>query len=63
MLEGSCVKIAPQTRYAVRLPSLLLGARRNQETVLNPSGNKLEQRTEWNRMRYDIGIPRINWAL
>ena len=63
MLESSCVKIAPQTRYAARLPSLLLGARRNQEVALNPSGNKLEQRTEWNRMRYDIGIPRISMTL
>ena len=63
MLEGSCVRITPQTRYAVRLPSLLLGARRNQEVGLNPSGNTPERRTEWNRLRYDIGIPRISMKL
>ena len=63
MLEGSCGRITPQTRYAVRLPNLLFGTRRNQEVALNPSGNKLERRTEWSRLRYDIGIPRIDWAL
>ena len=39
VLKGSCVTITPQTLYAALLPSLSVGARRNQQAELNPSQN------------------------
>ena len=39
LLTGSCVTITPQTRLAALLPSLSIGARRNQQAALNPSQN------------------------
>ena len=39
LLTGSCVTITPQTRLAALLPSLSIGARRNQQAELNPSQN------------------------
>ena len=56
MLEDSCGRITPQTRYVVRLPSLHLGSRRNQQAALNPSGNTPERRIEWNRLRYGVHL-------
>ena len=48
LLTGSCVTIIPQTRLAALLPSLSVGARRNQQAELNPSQktrtmNRMEQ--------------------